>query len=231
MARGADVAVLDDAFQHRRVRRAADIVLVSADRWSDAARLLPTGPYREPRRALRRADLVVVTRKAADAARADEVVENVTRIAPDVASAVVTLAPGELRRVDGAGSEPVSALAGARVAAIAAIGDPAAFTRQLGALGARVRAHVRPDHHRFTSDEVQRLASGLARDERPLCTLKDAVKLGPLWPREAPALWYVSQHLIVERGGEHLEELLTRVLRARHTHPLSPPAPLPATPS
>src|SRR6185312_3859607 len=65
-AAGADIAVLDDAFQHRRVQRAADLVLISADRWTDDVRLLPAGPWREPLRAIRRATLVIVTRKAAD---------------------------------------------------------------------------------------------------------------------------------------------------------------------
>jgi len=43
---GADIAVLDDAFQHRRAHRVADLVLVSADRWTPEARLLPAGPWR-----------------------------------------------------------------------------------------------------------------------------------------------------------------------------------------
>src|SRR5687768_17614484 len=47
--RGADVVVLDDAFQHRRIRRHADWVLVSADRWTHRRpHLLPAGPWREP---------------------------------------------------------------------------------------------------------------------------------------------------------------------------------------
>src|SRR5215211_769933 len=64
--RGADIVVLDDAFQHRRVQRIADLVLVSADRWTPTVRLLPAGPWREPLRAIRRATLVIVTRKAAN---------------------------------------------------------------------------------------------------------------------------------------------------------------------
>ena len=63
--RGADVAILDDAFQHRRAARVADVVLVSADRWTGDVRLLPAGPYREPLSALRRARLVMLTVKAA----------------------------------------------------------------------------------------------------------------------------------------------------------------------
>src|SRR5690348_617881 len=61
---GATIAVLDDAFQHRQVSRAADVVLVSADRWSPSQHLLPAGPLREPLGALRRATIIVVTRKA-----------------------------------------------------------------------------------------------------------------------------------------------------------------------
>jgi hypothetical protein len=50
-----------------------------------------------------------------------------------------------------------------------------------------------------------------------ICTLKDAVKLRDLWPREAPGLWYVSQRVVVERGVGGLEQLLETALRARAT--------------
>jgi len=59
-AAGARMAVLDDAFQHRRACRVADIVLVNADRFSGRARVLPAGPFRERLDALHRATLVVV---------------------------------------------------------------------------------------------------------------------------------------------------------------------------
>jgi tetraacyldisaccharide 4'-kinase len=50
----ADVAVLDDAFQHRALRADAYIVLLAAEEWTERARLLPRGPWREPLAALRR---------------------------------------------------------------------------------------------------------------------------------------------------------------------------------
>ena len=57
------------------------------------------------------------------------------------------------------------------------------------------------------------------------CTLKDAVKLGPLWPRLAPPLWYVSQQVMVERGVGGLERVLDDLVRVRSaTEPLAPPA-------
>ena len=218
--RGADVAVLDDAFQHRRVRRDADIVLVSADRWDGRVRLLPAGPWREPLRALRRAALVVVTRKAASAELATQVVSTLERVAPSLPSAIAHLAPGSLRRVGDPGqSRPLEALAGRRVLAIAAIGDPAAFRHQLeAAAGRSVDAAFFGDHHAFTTADLGRLSERAAKAEFVVCTLKDAVKLGPLWAREAPSLWYVSQRLDLERGMAAMDALLSRVLRARPPH-------------
>jgi tetraacyldisaccharide 4'-kinase len=217
--RGADVAVLDDAFQHRRVRRAADIVLVSADRWDGRVRLLPAGPWRESLRALRRASLVLVTRKAASPETAEGVATALRGAAPDVAQATAHLAPAALRRVGEPGAiRPLDGLAGSRVLALSAIGDPTAFRRQLEVLGARVEAANFPDHHAFSVSDVSHIARRAAAADLVVCTLKDAVKLGPLWPREAPPLWYVSQRLDLEHGAAEMEALLAGVLRDRPPH-------------
>jgi tetraacyldisaccharide 4'-kinase len=228
---GCDVAVLDDAFQHRRAARAADVVLVSTERWSERRHLLPAGPWREPLSALRRASLVMVTRKSASAEDARHVAGMVGSAAAGVPITIVHLAPRELRSLS---TEPdilpLGAIAGRRVLAISAIGDPRAFEAQLSALDARVEPRAFPDHHRFTAGEVARLsrtAAELARDggdggDGPpvaLCTLKDAVKLAPRWPREAPRLWYVSQQPEVESGRAELDALITRTLAARHRQP------------
>src|SRR5690349_9281590 len=109
-AAGASVAVLDDAFQHRQVSRAADLVLVSADRWSRSHHLLPAGPLREPLAALRRATIIVVTCKAANDAAVDSVNESLAEIAPRVPRTTVRLEPSELRDAAGAAG-PASARA------------------------------------------------------------------------------------------------------------------------
>jgi tetraacyldisaccharide 4'-kinase len=213
-AGGATVAVLDDAFQHRRVRRDADLVLVSADRWTRSPHLLPAGPWREPLRAIRRASLIVVTRKAASVAEADAVHEALTHIAPRVPRTTVHLAPAELIAVEGGEQRPVSALAGRSVRLLAAVGDPSALIRQLQALGARVEADVYPDHHEFSDAEIRDFARLVQPDGLALCTLKDAVKLASRWPRGATPLWYVSQHVIVERGVGGIERVLDDLARA-----------------
>jgi tetraacyldisaccharide 4'-kinase len=216
---GADIVVLDDAFQHRRALRDADLVLLSADRWASAPRLLPAGPWREPLSALRRASMVLVTRKAASPAAASAVADTIRHRFPGIPVGVAALTLQELRGATGESTMPLEALAGTRALAVVAIGDPSAFLRQLAATGATVRAAVFPDHHAYSHAEVARLASMLAAGEIAVCTLKDAVKLSPHWPREAPPLWYVSQSVMVEEGRDALDALLSRVLAARPVHP------------
>ena len=216
---GADVVVLDDAFQHRRAARTADLVLLSADRWASAPRLLPAGPWREPLSALRRASMVIITRKAASPATASAVADTIRHRFAGLAIGVAALMLQELRSATGESTMPLEALAGARVLAIVAIGDPSAFLRQLAATDATVRAAVFADHHAYTPTEVARLVSMMAAGEIAVCTLKDAVKLASHWPREAPPLWYVSQSVVVEEGRDALDVLVTRVLAARHVQP------------
>lgn len=218
-ARGATIAVLDDAFQHRRVSRAADFVLVSADRWSPEPRLLPAGPFREPLAALRRATMILVTRKAASDAEVTAVNEVLSTIAPRVPRTTLHLTPSELRSADARAEleqrQSLSALKGRPVRVITAIGDPRAFIRQLEELGAQVSAEIYPDHHHFEPEEILRFARSVPSDGLAICTLKDAVKLAHRWPREAPVLWYVSQRVSVERGVggvEHVLDLLTHFL-------------------
>lgn len=216
-ADGATVAVLDDAFQHRQARRDADIVLVSADRWSARRRLIPAGPFREPVSALRRASLVLVTRKAASAERARLVRAELERLCPDVPVTVAHLRLGDLCAVNETRSEPLDVLDHAPVLAIAAVADPRAFIRQLSAMGADVRFSIFPDHHAFTRADAEGLARSLEPDERAICTLKDAVKLADLWPRDGGPLWYVSQQVAVEENAEAIDDLLSAVLQARTT--------------
>lgn len=214
-AAGADVAVLDDAFQHRRARRAADVVLVSADGWTGHTRLLPAGPWREPLGALRRASLAIVTRKAASAGEAQAVSDVLANVAPGVPQAMVHLAPAELVSLDGRSRQPLSELIGRRVRALVAIGDPRAFLRQLEGAGAMVRAEIRPDHHHFSDEEIAAFAQSLAPEEIAVCTLKDAVKLAERWPAGTARLWYVSQHVVMERGGAAVDGLVHSLLSAR----------------
>jgi tetraacyldisaccharide 4'-kinase len=216
IAYGVDVVVLDDAFQHRRAARDADVVLVNADAWSGTPRLLPAGPWREPLRAVRRANLAIITRKTAEKSAVKDVQRALATAAPRVPVATAYLAPGELRSTATGQTLPLHVLRGADLTAIAAIAHPDSFFRQLTELGAVVRPHSFADHHAFTLQEARDLAMSASSSDFVVCTLKDAVKLESLWPAEAGSLWYVSQRLRIEDGQEHIDRLLDALVPRAH---------------
>ncbi len=219
---GATVAVLDDAFQHRQAAREADLVLISADSWTDRVRLLPAGPFREPLVALQRASVAVITTKGALTTRIDAVRRAIGEVAPDLPVAVVQLMPGHVHAAAagealGVSTAPgfsLDVLAGRDVLAISAIGNPGSFEAALSASGARVIARRYADHHVFTAADVQSMLSALPVAGQAVCTRKDAVKLAPLWPRTAVPLWYLSQIIEVRHGADVLRATLSRVATA-----------------
>jgi len=215
LAAGADCAILDDGFQHRRLARIADWVLVSAEQPPEPARLLPAGPWREPTSSLRRATVVIVTRKSASLETASAVAARLgARYGVDCA--IVHLTPSDVVDARERRSIGLQRLRGASVLLVAAIGAPAAFAAQVGELGvAQCETLTFRDHHRFTEPDVSRIVQASARFDAVVCTLKDAVKLTPLWPRAVPPLWYVSQRAEVERGEQLLAATLASVMSAR----------------
>lgn len=213
---GADIAILDDAFQHRRAGRDVDLVLISADDWTGKQRVLPAGPYREPVDGLRRASVVIITRKAASDTTVASIRRFVAQIAPQIPVVVARL---ELTDVVSRGSPEqkfeIHALRDKSVLAIAAIGNPRAFFTQLEACGAKVARREFADHHSFTRSEIDDLAAHSRQFDYVVCTLKDAVKLGVEWPAAARPLWYVSLSVIVESGEAALDEIFSRLDRFR----------------
>ena len=172
-ARGCDVALLDDGFQHRRVRRTLDILLVAAED-PLRVRLLPRGPYREPLRAARRATHVLVTRRTASRAAVAAWRERLARVAPDACVLEAEMKMGGWSDLAGCPAAPPRG----DVLAVCAVARPGSFASGLAELlpGAGVELVAYPDHHDFTLRDV---ASLLARRGRRtiVCTAKDAVKL------------------------------------------------------
>ena len=218
---GADTAILDDAFQHRRAARVADVVLVSADRWTGEVHLLPAGPFREPLKALRRATMVMVTVKAC----ADDRVRAAAHAIRSVtSSAVVTvdLSPASFVAVGAAqNASPLDEWRGRRVLAVSGIGDPSAFQAQLRRLGLLPTAMTFADHHRYAVESVQRIMKAADGFDAVVCTLKDAVKLGQFWSSSAVPLWYLSQSVVPRDGTEALDDAVRTVLAARRITPSS----------
>ncbi len=213
-AAGAEVLVLDDAFQRLDVRRDLDVVLVAAESRAASQRLLPAGPWREPLGTLRHADLVVVTRKAAspsDAARlADRLAETT-----DAPLAVAHLALATFTGLSSGRVVARDALAGARVVAAAGIADPETFAAQLTALGAHVTLLRRRDHHPWTRADVELLLHVRQKLDYVVVTAKDAAKLRRVWPADAEEPIVASLDVDWERGEGLVTAALAQLVSAR----------------
>lgn len=199
-AAGAEMAVVDGGFQHRRLWRDADVVAVPAGAAPSRARLLPAGPYREGFRALARADALVVVRRSAPAARARSLAGWLTRAFPDATVARCRLRPAGL----GAANRAAAARRRADPAvAVASIMYPEVFLARLGEVGVRPEAEwVLPDHGEPGAEAVGAMA-GEAGDRGVVGTLKDVVKLRGALPDDVP-LWCAREELVWEAGSDDL---------------------------
>jgi tetraacyldisaccharide 4'-kinase len=211
----SEVLVLDDGFQHRRLARNLDVVLLDAtDPWGQG-HLFPRGLLRESPRGLARAGAIVLTRCDQAAAEAlSRLRQRVAELAPGVPLAETTHGPLEWVNSERA-VLPLEALRGRLVAGFCGIGNPEGFRRTLEGLGATVAAfRAFPDHHAYSRTDVEDLRSW-ARQQATECvvvtTQKDLVKL-PLARIGERELWALRIQLHFLAGQDLLDRQLKGAL-------------------
>lgn len=207
VGRGVTVAVLDDGFQHRRLAREVDLVLLAVEDGLPSG-VLPISGFRETARALRRADGVIFTRRTSTVAAARALEEEVRArylSGRDVMTAGLALQPGAVAPL--LGKRDVPALEGPL--AVAAVARPDAFLAAVSArFSGRAELLTFPDHHPYSRADVSAITA-LAAGRPILVTEKDAVKLRALVAdgedQEAvDNVWVMSQHLTWDWGEEAL---------------------------
>lgn len=211
-ASGAQVVILDDAFQRLDIERDLNIVLVSAESGRAARWTLPAGPWREGFAAVKRADLVVVTRKRAGIEAAKRMADRVSRF---VGSRPVVRAKLEISGFRGLHSGimfPIETLDQSRVLVAAGIADPTSLAAQCRTRGAEVRLLPFADHEAFSASDVQDLLHLRTRVDYVVVTEKDAVKLEGLWPESAPEPLVAILDVLWEEGQADLQSALDMVM-------------------
>jgi tetraacyldisaccharide 4'-kinase len=197
VALGVDVVIADDGLQHLRLARDCEIVVVDGARGFGNGRLLPAGPLREPASRVREASVVVVNGVPEHAS----LFAGEGRLAPTTLQ--MSLYGGEAYRLDGlAGPQSLQHFSGKRVHAVAGIGNPSRFFRDLRARSIDVIEHPFADHHPFVAADLT------FEDALPvLMTQKDAVRCRSLANER---LWYVP--VVARFGDAQGRELLDRVV-------------------
>jgi len=210
----AQVIVLDDAFQHRRIVRDLDLVMLDALEPFGFGRVFPRGLLREPADALRRAGVIALARAdMGDSARRAAIRFEAARHSPAATWIEVRHAPRSLLAIDGS-RLPLEQLAGQPVAAFCGLGNPDGFRRTLQQCGYTVAGfRAMGDHHCYTRADVQSLEQWGTQlgATNLLCTHKDLVKIDPAWLDRLP-LQAVCVAIEFLDGQAELEQHLRRVL-------------------
>jgi len=206
--RGVQWFILDDGFQHLQLARDVDLVLIDATSPFGGGHLLPAGRLREPKSALARADIIVITRSGH--APAVETVIRRTSASP------IFYAHMRLDSVHAwSGTHPGLEDSGARARRFflfCGIGNPSALLVDLRSAGFDVVGHkFFRDHHRYDEQNVRSIETAARKvgADRLLCTEKDLFNLagskGPSIP-----ICYCRGLLEVERGDELWQAILTK---------------------
>ena len=211
---GCQLIVLDDAFQHRRIARDLDLVMLDALEPFGFGHVFPRGTLREPVGGLRRAQLVVLSRAdMLESPQREDIRREVHRHAPEADWLETIHAPATLTSFTGR-QEPIESLRGQPIAAFCGLGNPAGFRHTLEVCGYHVTAFREfPDHHRYGRADIGSLRAWA--DELDVtavaCTHKDLVKLGVDRLGERP-LWAVTIGLEFLAGRDRLETRLKCLL-------------------
>jgi tetraacyldisaccharide 4'-kinase len=211
----AEVLILDDGFQHRRLHRDLDIVTIDATCPFGYDYLIPAGLLREPVESLRRAQAAVVTRcdQVSSVAR-EEILKTLHRIHPTLVIAQTRHAPTAVQG-DGLKTFPAEQLKGRRIFAFSGLGNPEGFYQTLRVLGAQLVGTLSfDDHHRCTARELRGVVEQgqRTRADLILTTEKNWIGLPKLpGPLDIP-LAYLGIELAFIAGERALVELIEQTL-------------------
>ncbi|MGB7581181.1 MAG: tetraacyldisaccharide 4'-kinase [Sedimentisphaerales bacterium] len=216
--RRAQVLIMDDGFQHRRLHRDIDIVTIDAMQPFGYGRLLPAGLLREPVSALKRAKAVILTRcDLVSKNNLTELTAAINRINPDVIIAQTIHSP--VFAVSGEKQIQLEELKGKKIYVFCGIANPEAFLATVGLAGANiVGSKVYDDHYNYTVNDVNDIYRDAAKSgaRMMLTTEKDYNKISqPASGEGELVLAYLAVRLQFVEGQDRIMELIERSLAGK----------------
>jgi tetraacyldisaccharide 4'-kinase len=227
---GAEVAILDDGYQHWQLIRDMDILLIDAVNVFGNGYMLPRGTLREPMSHLDRADVCLMTKVDQAAEGSCKHIRDTVGQYNDHALVVESIhlprcfieISDWYQDIAGDGID-ISYMKNKKVMAVSAIGNPASFEQTIGDIGAEIVESLRfPDHHDYTDEEMMDVFQQAQNQgaEAIVITEKDAVKIpdGIMKAKRPIPVFVISVEVTFEAGNKEFKELLTKSLEAKIKH-------------
>jgi len=210
---GVSAMVLDDGFQHRRLRRDIDIVLLDSTNPFGNGRLFPRGILREPMISLGRSDVIVLTKADKGKENIAAIERNLEKIVPGKSILKAVHRPGRLFDIHKGSAEDTAFVKGKTVSALSGICDPSYFRYTVEKIGAVVGLEfIFPDHYSYKAPDLRRIFEECKKKniDTVITTEKDAAKLKRLPPGgSTPRILALSVELELTQGKEKIDALLT----------------------
>ncbi|HXZ88365.1 MAG TPA: tetraacyldisaccharide 4'-kinase [Candidatus Binataceae bacterium] len=198
-----DIVILDDGFQHLRLRRDLDLILVNAARGFGNEWVLPAGPMREPLGAIGRADAVILMASGENAACAQAASDNAAFKGKPVMRAALR-ATSLVHAKNGEWRESQIAITGRRVAIVSGLGSPEGFHATVRALGAQISNTLDyPDHHDYSARDWKHIQDAAGGAQLLLTTEKDLVKLEKFCAGAVP-MYALRVEAVMDESNEAL---------------------------
>jgi tetraacyldisaccharide 4'-kinase len=213
----AEMLVMDDGFQHRRLERNLDIIAIDATRPFGYGKILPAGLLREPKRSIRRADAVVITHyDQTTSVSVARIEREVSAIKPGIPIAKAIHKHPFAKETGGAIFD-MDELRKKKIFAFCGIGNPDAFITRLREYGMTlVGSKIYNDHHNFSESDIEVIYEEAmeAGAEMILSTEKDWVKTAlPAQRLDDIGFAYLAVELEFIEGRKEIEQLVDDVLK------------------
>lgn len=196
-----DIALLDDAFQTRNIKKDMEILVVKGDNSGKKTALFPLGPFREPLKAIKKADVVLVNKGVLDK-KMDEMIGDIPRFR-------IRYKPAYLYNIKNDLIAHYNILKGRNILAFSGLGDNESFFRLIEDIGGKIRYRISyPDHYCYDAGDIK----GLSRYQNIdiiVTTEKDSVKIENL--NLPDNLFFLGIDLEIEREDEFTEDILARI--------------------
>ncbi len=205
------ILVLDDGFQHRKMHRDLNILVLDATESFDKYAVLPKGRARESFEGIKRADVVVITK--ANLASTEDL-DALKKMIPTDKVVVESLTQIKAFRNFHTGAFlSVGEMQKKSAMLFCSVARPDVFERSMNAIFSKTEILAYSDHQHFHADDIESIINKKNQNNLDIfvCTNKDAVKLTHVWPNNQE-LWVAQQELAFSAGQDELYALFDRLL-------------------